>query len=124
MEAYLVLIVFIVLGLVYVGAALVLSKLAAPKGVEHPKRHQAVECGVEPVGDARIQFKVGYYLFALVFMVFDVEALFLFPALKSFAMRDGGNVSLAVIAVELLIFVGILFIGLLFAWRKKVLEWQ
>jgi len=128
---YGILLLFAVLGAVYVGGAILAARLLAPKGSEGRRKHQPYECGIEPTGDARIQFKVGYYMFALVFMVFDVESLFLFPALAAYSDADSAAVDNCLVGVapwqavvELLVFVVILFGGLFFAWRKKVLEWQ
>ena len=87
-----------------------------------PKRPGAIknstyECGLETIGETWIQFKVQYYLFALVFVLFDVETVFLYPwavaynALPLFAL------------VEMFIFLAILGVGLVYAWRKGALEW-
>jgi NADH:ubiquinone oxidoreductase subunit 3 (subunit A) len=76
------------------------------------------ECGVETIGDAWSQFKAQYYLFALIFVIFDVEAVFLFPWAVVYNQ-------LALYAlVEALIFVAILFVGLVYAWRTDALRWQ
>jgi NADH-quinone oxidoreductase subunit A len=76
------------------------------------------ECGVEPVGRAWVQFKASYFLYALVFVVFDVETVFLYPWAVQFR-------SLGLFAVvEMLVFMGILLIGLAYAWKKGALEWK
>jgi NADH-quinone oxidoreductase subunit A len=76
------------------------------------------ECGVEPVGRAWVQFKASYFLYALVFVVFDVETVFLYPWAVQFR-------SLGLFAViEMMIFIGILLIGLAYAWKKGALEWK
>ena len=83
------------------------------------------ECGEIPFGNAWKQFRVGYYIFALVFVIFDVEAVFIFPWAKellNFA-RHGNGFGLFVF-VEMMVFIGILLIGLLYAWRKGVLKWE
>ena len=78
----------------------------------------AYECGVEPVGRAWVQFKASYFLYALVFVVFDVETVFLYPWAVQFR-------SLGLFAViEMLIFMAILLIGLAYAWKKGALEWE
>ncbi len=76
------------------------------------------ECGVETVGDTWSQFKAQYYLFALIFVIFDVEAVFLFPWAVAY-----GQLGLYAL-IEALLFVGILFAGLIYAWRVNALEWQ
>ena len=76
------------------------------------------ECGVETEGPTWVQFNFRYYYYALLFVIFDVEAVFLYPWAVSFE-RVG-----YVAFIEIVTFIGILGIGLLYAWRKKALEWQ
>ena len=83
-----------------------------------PEKLSTYESGIEPMGDAWLQFRIRYYMFALVFVVFDVETVFLYPWAMSF---DVLGVS---VFIEALIFVLILIIGLVYAWRKGALEWS
>jgi NADH:ubiquinone oxidoreductase subunit 3 (subunit A) len=84
----------------------------------NPSKNATYECGMETIGDTWVQFKAQYYLFALIFVVFDVEAIFVFPwAVAYHKMAWYG-------LVEMVLFVGILVGGLLYAWRKRALEWQ
>nr|YP_009651036.1 NADH dehydrogenase subunit 3 [Arctium lappa]AZQ08499.1 NADH dehydrogenase subunit 3 [Arctium lappa]QCT83130.1 NADH dehydrogenase subunit 3 [Arctium lappa]QEI04233.1 NADH-plastoquinone oxidoreductase subunit 3 [Arctium lappa] len=83
-----------------------------------PEKLSSYESGIEPIGDAWLQFRIRYYMFALVFVVFDVETVFLYPWAMSF---DVLGVS---VFVEALIFVLILIVGLVYAWRKGALEWS
>ena len=76
------------------------------------------ECGLETTGETWVQFKAQYYLYALVFVIFDVEAVFLFP--WAVAYNKLGFYAL----VEMVIFLGILVLGLAYAWRKKALCWM
>ena len=80
-------------------------------------KNATYECGEETIGTAWVQFNVGYYLFGLIFLVFDVEAAFLFP--WAVVLRDAGILGL----IEVLIFMAILVVGLVYAWRKGALEW-
>lgn len=107
---------FIVAGVVMVVGILLMSRLIYPI---HPSREKLAtyECGIEPVGDSWHPFAVRYYIFALLFLVFDVEAIFLFPWATSF--RRLGTAGF----VDVLIFIGVLAVGLLYAWRKGALEW-
>jgi NADH-quinone oxidoreductase subunit A len=73
---------------------------------------------MDPIGDSWIRFNTRYYLFALLFVVFDVEAVFLYP--WAVAYRQLGLYAF----VEMAIFIGILLIGYLYAWNKKALEWK
>lgn len=87
-----------------------------------PKRPGAIkqstyECGLETVGDAWVQFKVQYYLYALIFVLFDVETVFLYPWAVAY------NALPLLALVEMIIFLLILGIGLIYAWRKGALEW-
>ncbi len=97
--------------------ALSASKLLRPAsgGAE---RRTTYESGMEPIGGAWIQFNIRYYMFALVFVIFDVETVFLFPWAVAFS-------KLGLLAfIEVLIFIAILVIALVYAWRKGALEWS
>nr|YP_010036890.1 NAD(P)H-quinone oxidoreductase subunit 3 [Sinocrassula densirosulata]QHH24032.1 NADH-plastoquinone oxidoreductase subunit 3 [Sinocrassula indica]QQW47431.1 NAD(P)H-quinone oxidoreductase subunit 3 [Sinocrassula densirosulata] len=83
-----------------------------------PEKLSSYESGIEPMGDAWLQFRIRYYMFALVFVVFDVETVFLYPWAMSF---DVVGVS---VFIEALIFVLILIVGSVYAWRKGALEWS
>ena len=127
MSEYGIIFVFSLLGTLFVGGSILLSRLVAPKSPDTDKKLAPYECSMESIGSARIQFKVGYYLFALIFMVFDVEALFLFPCLSIFRDVAKGNdpsISIGAIFLEIGAFVAILFAGLMYARRKGVLEWE
>nr|AEX96393.1 NADH-plastoquinone oxidoreductase subunit 3 [Brodiaea californica]AEX96396.1 NADH-plastoquinone oxidoreductase subunit 3 [Dichelostemma ida-maia] len=97
--------------------AFVISGVLAPIG-EGPEKLSSYESGIEPMGDAWLQFRIRYYMFALVFVVFDVETVFLYPWAMSF---DVLGVS---VFIEALIFVLILIVGSVYAWRKGALEWS
>lgn len=126
MTEYIIIGVFALVGLLFAGAAIVFSRLVAPRFPDTGKKLQAYESGEDAIGSARIQFKIGYYLFALVFLVFDVEAVFLFPvvAVLRFAGETPGGPSAGLVWVELMVFVSILAFALYYAWRKKALEWD
>ncbi len=85
------------------------------------KTEQYIECGMEPIGDAWIRYSAVYYLYALVFVAFAVDVLYLVPValvynrVKEFVFRD---------FVELLLFVGILSLVIVYAWKKGVFEWK
>ncbi len=96
---------------------LVMSWLIRPKK-PNPAKNTTYECGMETIGDTWVQFKAQYYLYALIFVVFDVEAIFVFP--WAVAYNKLGLYAL----VEMALFVAILLGGLLYAWRKKALEWH
>lgn len=97
--------------------ALVIARMIAPRKPNEDKL-DTYECGMETVGDTWVQFKMQYYVYALVFLVFDVEIIFLYPWAVAFDRLD----LLGVIAGVLFIF--LLGDGLLYAWRKGALKWS
>lgn len=108
---------FLLLAAVFPGAPIILNSLIFGPKKNNPVKNSVYECGIETVGETWIQFKVQYYIFALVFVVFDVETIFLFP----FAVAYGQVGLFAVLEVTL--FILILAGGLIYAWRKGALEW-
>lgn len=107
----------------FVGVAfLVLSTAFGPKRPNAAKL-SPYECGVEPVGNARTRFPVRYYLVALVFVVFDLEAVFVYPWAASF--RDLKASGLGPLAFwEMVTFMAVLVIGLVYLWRRGALDWE
>ena len=110
-------IVFLLAGITLIVGANFLSRLISPKSDNLNKR-EPYECGMETIGPTWVQFKVGYYLFAILFLLFDVEIAFLVPWAVVF--KETGLVAL----VEILIFFFILGLGLLYAWKKGALKWE
>ncbi len=104
-------------GAALVFLALFIAKLISPRSF-NPQKGEAYECGIPTRGESMSQFKVGYYLFAILFLMFDVETVFLYP--WAVQMRELGVNGLLSIAV----FFGILVLGLVYAWRKGALEWK
>ncbi len=107
---------FFIVGLIIPVGAIGVAWILGPKK-SNPIKLATYECGIETVGDSWVQFKAQYYIFALVFLVFDVETVFLFP----WAVRLGQLGLFAVI--EGIVFVAILIAGLIYTWRKGMLEW-
>lgn len=109
-------------GFLFVGIVLAVVLVSLPRWLA-PREPSALksstyECGERPIGRPWIRFRIAYYIFALIFVIFDVEAAFLFP--WAVVMRKLGVFGL----VEMAVFIGILALGLAYAWRKGVLEWQ
>lgn len=96
--------------------AILIPTIIAPKKSSQLKT-QTYECGIETVGETWVQFKVQYYIFALLFLVFDVELVFLYPWAVAFDQLSLFGV------LEGVLFILILVAGLVYAWRKGVLEW-
>lgn len=114
---YWILAAFIVLSTAFASAALITSWLVHPKAPNKIKE-SVYECGMTPFGDSRIQFSVKYYMYALLFIIFDIEAVFLFPWAVEY--NKLGLFAL----IEALVFILILVIGLVYAWKKDALKWQ
>jgi NADH-quinone oxidoreductase subunit A len=111
------LIVFFLVAVTLVGFALVFSSFIPPTS-KNLFKAETYECGIETTGITWIQFNVGYYLFAILFLIFDVETVFLYP--WATVMKELGIVAF----VEILIFLIILGLGLLYAWKKQALKWE
>ena len=111
------LILFFIVAVVLVGGALIFSSLVPPTS-KNPQKSEPYESGIPTIGKTWLQFNVGYYLFAILFLVFDVETVFLFPwavVMKTLQMQA---------FIEILIFFFILGLGLLYAWKKHALIWE
>jgi NADH:ubiquinone oxidoreductase subunit 3 (subunit A) len=114
---------FLLAGLVFAGGPFVVVHLLAARKTRNyaNKTDQFIECGMDPIGDAWIRYSAVYYLYALVFVAFAVDVLFLVPValvynrIKEFVIRD---------FVEMFIFVGILSLVIVYAWKKGVFEWK
>ena len=105
------------LALVLVAVALFLSRIFAPRRFDKVKA-SIYECGMLPIGEHWSQVNVRYYLFAILFVIFDVEVVFLYPWAVTFL--DLG----AFAFYEMIIFMAILFFGLIYAWKKDILQWK
>ncbi len=104
-------------GVGLVALAMWLAGLISPKSY-NPQKGEAYECGIPTRGSSMTRFHVGYYLFAILFLMFDVETVFLYPwAVRARELGPDGLISIAV-------FFGVLVLGLVYAWRKGALEWK
>jgi len=103
-------------GITLVIAGLGMALLLAPRSF-NPQKGEPYECGIPTLGTSWMQFKVGYYLYAILYLMFDVEAIFLFP--WATVVRDLGFQGL----YSIVFFIVILGLGLAYAWKKGVLKW-
>lgn len=110
-------VVVLITAIVLVAVALGLAQLISPRSFNRQKG-EAYECGIPTRGKSWMQFKVGYYLFAILFLMFDVETVFLFP--WAVTVQDTGINGL----INILFFMLILILGLAYAWKKGALEWK
>ncbi len=110
-------------GLVFALGPIVVARLLARRGTRNvsDKTGQYIECGMEPIGDAWIRYSAVYYLYAIVFVAFAVDVLFLIPVA---VVYNRENPALAFDFVELLLFVGMLSLVIVYAWKKGVFEWN
>ncbi len=108
--------IFAVIAIAFPIIALALAFVIRPKK-PNPVKSSTYECGLETVGETWVQFRVQYYIYALVFVIFDVETVFLLPWAVAYH-----NLEIFAL-VEMFIFLAILLGGLVYAWRKGALEW-
>ena len=107
---------FIVVAFLLAAVPLIVNWLLAPNKPNQIKT-ETYECGIETVGDTWVQFKAQYYIYALIFVIFDVEAVFLLPWAVAFKQLEVFGI------VAMIVFILLLVDGLVYAWRKGDLEW-
>ncbi|MFJ6214303.1 NADH-quinone oxidoreductase subunit A [Streptomyces sp. NPDC092296] len=117
-DAYTTVGLIAVVGVVFVAVAFTANRLMRPV-VPSPEKLLSYECGVDPVGEGWAQTQIRYYLYAFLYVIFAVDAIYLFPWATVFAAPGYGAGTL----VEMFVFIGFLAVGLLYAWKKGVLEW-
>ncbi|MEW6103427.1 MAG: NADH-quinone oxidoreductase subunit A [bacterium] len=120
MNAYIWILFFLLVGLVFGGGALFLNWFLKPKR-ESKEGFSSYECGEKPIGSAYIQYDTKYYLYGLIFLIFDVEVVFILPWACIFR---NSQVPSLILLVEMLIFIAILLIGLIYAGFKGALKWE
>ncbi len=119
---------YVSLLLLFLGAAFIAGLLMALSHLFSPKRNtpekmQSYECGFDPVGSARNRFSVKFYLVAMLFILFDIEVVFLYPwsvLFREYIAKGAGTFVL----VEMGVFLGILFVGLAYVYGKKAVDWK
>ena len=113
---YSAVLIFILVGIGLVLFTFLFARLIRPHRPD-PVKNDTYECGIPAVGEGWVQFNNRFYIFGLIFVIFDVEAIFLFP--WAVAYKALGLFAL----IEMIIFIAILLVGLLYAWKKGVLKW-
>jgi NADH-quinone oxidoreductase subunit A len=114
---YFPILLFIFIALAFGVVTLLISYLVQPKYPD-PEKLSAYECGSEPFSDARMPFPVRYYIFAMLFVIFDIEVIFLYPWAVVFDKI--GLIGL----IEMMIFIALFLVAYVYAWRKGALEWD
>ena len=117
MREYLPVLLFVIAAISFAGGTIALSTVIVPRR-RNPVKNSAYECGVEPVGNARGRFSIKFYLVAVLFILFDIEAVFLYP--WAVAFRHLGLYGL----VEMVLFILVLLVGYLYLLKKRALEWD
>ena len=117
MREYLPVLGFAAVAVLFAVSTIGVSTIIVPRR-SSARKMAPYECGVEPVGDARQRFEIKFYLVAVLFILFDIEAVFLYP--WAVAFRQLGLFGL----VEMVIFVLILFVGYIYAWKRGALDWD
>jgi NADH:ubiquinone oxidoreductase subunit 3 (subunit A) len=117
LDNYLAVFLAAIIGFFLVATALIAARVLAPFSKE-PGKSVSYECGMLPIGRTRAQINIRYYLFAILFLIFDVEAVFLFPWAATLSTASKAAFW------EMVIFLGILGAGLGYAWKKGVLQWS
>ncbi|HLB69613.1 MAG: NADH-quinone oxidoreductase subunit A [Candidatus Methanoperedens sp.] len=115
-DNYLPLALLTIIGFVFVAVSLLMSRMVRPSNKTKEKL-TTYECAEVPIGDARIHFNIQYYMIVIVFLIFDVEVLFLYP--WAVQLKKLGAIGF----FEMIVFIEVLIIGLAYAWRKEALEW-
>jgi NADH-quinone oxidoreductase subunit A len=108
---------FVIVALTFGLWTLIISYLVQPKYPESEKL-STYECGSEPFSDARMPFPVRYYIFAMLFVIFDIEVIFLYPWAVVFTKIE------LIGLIEMLVFIGLFLVAYVYAWRKGALEWD
>ncbi len=115
--SFTLLITAILTGIALVAAGMIVAKLVSPRSF-NAQKGEAYECGLPTRGRSQMQFKVGYYLFAILFLMFDIETVFLFP--WAVVVGEVGIYGL----VSVIFFLVVLILGLAYAWKKGALKWE
>lgn len=115
--SFTLLITAILAGIALVAAGMIVAKLISPRSF-NAQKGEAYECGLPTRGRSQMQFKVGYYLFAILFLMFDIETVFLFP--WAVVVGEVGIYGL----VSVIFFLVVLILGLAYAWKKGALKWE
>jgi len=114
---YFPILLFVFIALAFGVVTLLISYFVQPKYPE-PEKLSTYECGSEPFSDARMPFPVRYYIFAMLFVIFDIEVIFLYPWAVVFEKL--GIIGL----VEMMVFIALFLVAYVYAWRKGALEWD
>ena len=113
--------IFIGLAIILLVAPLIIQALVSPRFNKSGDKLDIYECGEIPEGSAWVQFNIRFYIIALIFIIFDVEVIFLFPwAASLIRLNDAYGL---IVLIEMFVFIGVLILGWFLAWKQKAMEW-
>ena len=122
MSSYFPLLILFVIGAVLSGGFVLLSHFVGKKKPT-PEKMTPYECGVDPVGSPHERFSIKFYLIAMLFILFDIEVVFLYPWAKLFNEFKANGQGVFIFG-EMVVFLGVLGLGLVYVWRRGALEWD
>lgn len=117
LSSYALIYLFVLAGIAFGAGALIAAKLLRPS-LPYERKLATYECGITPTGTTEVKLNIRFYVFALLFVIFDVEILYIYP--WAVTVKEVGALALA----EMAIFLAILFLGLIYAWKKGALVWE
>ena len=118
MKEYLPIFLQVVVAIGFAASALIVSVILGRTAKTNRTKDSAYECGMNPIGDAQPRFSVKFYLVAMLFILFDIEAIFLYP--WAIVFEKLGIIGL----VEMMVFIALFLVAYVYAWRKGALEWD
>ncbi|OGQ45290.1 MAG: NADH-quinone oxidoreductase subunit A [Deltaproteobacteria bacterium RIFCSPLOWO2_02_FULL_46_8] len=122
MDSYFPLLVLFGIGIALSGGFVILSAFTGKKKPT-PEKMTPYECGLDPIGAPRQRFSVKFYLIAVLFILFDIETVFLYPWASLFKQFKSAGLG-GFIFIEMVVFLGVLALGLVYVWRRGALEWE
>ena len=117
---YIPILIFLSVSILFAGVVILLSSVFGRKTSTREKL-MPYECGLDPIGDARAKVSVKFFIIAMLFIVFDMELVFLYPWAIVFKQFDQFKVF---IFIEMLVFIGVLLVGFIYVWKRGALEWE
>jgi len=114
-------------GLAFALGPIVIVYLMMPRGTRQidNRNSQFIECGMDPIGDSWVRYGIVFFLYALIFLAFDVDVLFLFPVAMAYNSKELADMGIVIRDfIEIILFVGILSLAIVYAWIKGVFKWE
>lgn len=119
---YIPVLLLMVIAVLFAGTFLVLSRIFGPHKPD-PEKNSTYECGIDPTGEPRYRFSIKFFLIAVLFIIFDIEAVFIYPWAVLYKKFILGGYGLFMF-IEMMVFMAILAVGLIYVWKRGALEWE